>query len=321
MQSVYLPFSKKTLTKIAHPTRPKDFAVNLELPSTSMYKIQAFYISKLISYSVPNNLQDQEQHAEFAWTIHWQYKVAKYKGDLDTYIWQPHARPPPFCHASLFIHTRGLLGVPRAAILFSATRSMKVFRRQYDLTYARFSCVQPSAIGLLHTIHAVYSVALAETKMFLQYVSRQVFDMVGIAFPSLSRHSYHIDQTFQSRVRPSKQKFQHLLFLSDCTKRTALDMGRNLGLLGDFVTSLKKIVPIFDNPDLDEVKVMHKAIDELRDDIEYIKKELEVVEQSINKLRSEVDYIMLWNLPKLTTRQRSNLIIPCKAAIPPCSPF
>ena len=42
-----------------------------------------------------------------------------------------------------------------------------------------FPRMQPSAIGILHAIHAVYSVALTETKEFLQDLSRQVFDMVG----------------------------------------------------------------------------------------------------------------------------------------------
>ncbi|CAD6583029.1 MAG: hypothetical protein ASARMPRED_001201 [Alectoria sarmentosa] len=105
---------------------------------------------------------------------------------------------------------------------------------------------------------------------FLQDVSRQVFDM-----------------TFKSRVRPSKEKFQHLLFLNDCRKRTELDMTSNLRLVDECAKILKRIVPIVD--DTEEAKLLQEIMSKLGGEIQYIREELEIVGKNIEKLQTEIE--------------------------------
>ena len=181
---------QSTVMMIIHAMRPQDFAMQLELPSTSISWDSwnpSSLASELTSCAGSDQRPNQdEQGTDFVWTINWQYTVAKYKSDLDTYIWQPHCNPPPFCYSYLLVSTSNAPCVPRALILFSTARSLKSFRQQYDSTSTTFFCMQPSAIGLLHALYAVLKVALTETKVFLQDVSQQIFDMV--------RHSPQVTQ-------------------------------------------------------------------------------------------------------------------------------
>ena len=145
-----------------------------------MNSLYAISISKLTSYSGHNEQPISNESArQFSLSIKWQHTVDKYHHDLDTYIWKPYGSPPPFCYASLFITRNNTSCVPRALILFSTARSLRTFRQQHDLICEKFSRVRWPAMGLLHTVYAVYGVALKETNDFLQDVSLQVFNMVG----------------------------------------------------------------------------------------------------------------------------------------------
>ena len=142
---------------------------------------------KLILSTGLGDIADRDMNiADIVWTIKWESIVRDYKSDLDTYIWQPHRYPPPFAYARVFISTNNVPCVPRTLILFSSTRLLQSFRQQYESTSAMFKCIRSSAIGLLHGIYAIYRVAINEMKDFLQDVSRQIFDMVGIpaSFPA-----------------------------------------------------------------------------------------------------------------------------------------
>ena len=68
-------------------------------------------------------------------------------------------------------------------------------------------------------------------------------------------------------------------------------MASNLELLDDSVKTLKQIVPILDNTD--EAKLLQGIMSELRDDIDYVKKELETTGKSIDGLQIEVYRVKL----------------------------
>lgn len=166
-----------------HATRPPDFGVRSNLPSTSKIRalLYAVFVSELMSNAGQIEGPDLDEDAtEVSLSIKWQYTVAKHLRDLHTYIWQPYVNPPPFCYASLFISRNNTSSIPRALILFSTTRSLRKFRQRYDSISERFSRAQSPAIGLLHTVNAICGVALTETDEFLQDVSLQIFEMVRI---------------------------------------------------------------------------------------------------------------------------------------------
>ena len=96
-------------------------------------------------------------------------------------------------------------------------------------------------------------------------------------------------------------------------------MACNLRLIDDCTKILKRTLHIVD--DSEEAKVLSMTMSELEGDINYIQKELGVVGKSIDKLQNEVSHVIFRRLAELTKRQRSNLKIPCKAAIPLCLPF
>ncbi|KAL6718519.1 hypothetical protein ACLMJK_004611 [Lecanora helva] len=235
---------------------------------------------------------NKEYPQEFTWTVRWQFKVTKYKNDLETYIWQPHSRPPPFLYAHVSVCTINQ-ACPRVLLLFSTIRSLGAFRHEYDSPATQFPDNLPTAYGLLRVLHAIYKVAISETQAFLDDISRHVFE-----------------KTFQSRVHPSKQKYQHLLFLNDCTERADLDMSHNVWLLDDLTKFLKEYKPANDNVEETNpndncailespaevghacpgpIEFMDKTTGELRAEIERIRDELKTVGKKIEKLRHEVE--------------------------------
>lgn len=112
-------------------------------------------------------------------------------------------------------------------------------------------------------------------------------------------------QTFKSRRYPSKQKFQHLLFLNDCRKRTELDMTSNLKFIDACTKILQEIIPI--SNDTEEARILHENMDEHRRDIDHIQTELKAVGESIDRLQTEVPLVIFRHCAELTERLRSNL--------------
>ena len=138
---------------------------------------------------------------EHTWTIRWQTTVAKYSSDLHTYIWQPHQSPPPFASAQMFVTKDKNACPPKTLILFSTSRSLKLFREEYELSNRIYSRLKPPAIALLHVICTIFSVAIGETKYFLHDTSRQIFDLVRQLHNSLL-HAYSTDQDLQESGAP-----------------------------------------------------------------------------------------------------------------------
>lgn len=91
-------------------------------------------------------------------------------------------------------------------------------------------------------------------------------------------------------------------------------MTSNLKVIEDCTKILKKIIPV--SNDTEEARVLHKIMNELIRDIEYIQIKLKAVRGSIDKLQTEVILVIFWHCAKLTKRRRSNLKTTCKVAIP-----
>ncbi len=67
-------------------------------------------------------------------------------------------------------------------------------------------------------------------------------------------------------------------------------MASNLRLIDDWAKTLTKLVPIVENSR--EAKIMHKNMSDLRDDICYIKEQLEIVGKSMDELQIEVNHAL-----------------------------
>lgn len=116
--------------------------------------------------------------ADLVRRITWPHGVTKYKGDLDMYIWRPHSKMPSFASADLYMLTKSPSQLSPALILFSTTRVLQTFKQEFTLQLPMFSPMSAPCIGLFHLTHAVFRIALNETRDFVQDVKQQIFDMV-----------------------------------------------------------------------------------------------------------------------------------------------
>ncbi|KAI4113979.1 MAG: hypothetical protein LQ345_005152 [Seirophora villosa] len=183
---------------------------------------------------------------DLVWSIRWPDQLSKYNGDLENYIWRPHA-----------------------LVMFSSTRLLQTFKKQFISERPVFSSTTAHLIILLHMIHAVFRVALSETRDFMQDAQQQVFDM-----------------TLKSRLHPSKEKFQHLLYLKDCGKYAGRGMTHNKELLYAVEERVKHMIPANDGSE--EARLLEKLMSEVKEDLEYAEKELERIGKSIGDLRKDV---------------------------------
>ena len=122
------------------------------------------------------------------WSIRCPHKVTPYKGDLDHYIWRPHGRTPSVGYADLFIPIRSTPHLPTILLLFSTSRLLRTFKQQFASESVVFSSLLAPMLELLHVIHAVFRLALSETREFLQDTRQQLFYMVRYP-PSLSSNA------------------------------------------------------------------------------------------------------------------------------------
>ncbi len=94
------------------------------------------------------------------------------------YIWRPHSKMPSLAYADLYILTESPSLLPSALVLFSTTRALQTFRQEFTLQLPLFSAMPGPSIALFHLAHAVFRIALNETRDFMQDVEQQIFDMV-----------------------------------------------------------------------------------------------------------------------------------------------
>ncbi|KAL8648492.1 MAG: hypothetical protein Q9226_005969 [Calogaya cf. arnoldii] len=206
---------------------------------------------------------------DLLWSIKWPDRVAQYKGDLDNYIWRPHGKNPAVMFADLYIATPSSSRLPSALLLFSTMGMLHKFRQHLRSELPLLSSLSATSIELLHVIHAIFRIALRETRDFLQDARQQLFDM-----------------TLQSRVHPSKERFQYLLHLNDCRKHAGNYMTGNKELLNEIQRSFRSVVPIDDGSQ--EAGVLKEPVGEVKEDLEYVERELAKLGDDIGELRKEV---------------------------------
>ena len=148
--------------------------VHPQLPSMSTFpcSYSAELIGRIVEQSQDSNDDD------VCWSIRWPHKVIRYKGDIDDYIWRPHGRTPSVGYADLFIPIRATHHLPSILLLFSTSRLLRAFKQQFASELVVFSSLPALMLELLHVIHAVFRLALSETKECLQDTKQQLCDMV-----------------------------------------------------------------------------------------------------------------------------------------------
>lgn len=85
---------------------------------------------------------------------------------------------PSLAYADLYIPTKSPSQLPSALVLFSSTRVLQTFRQEFTLQLPLFSAMPGPSIALFHLTHAVFRIALNQTRDFMQDVEQQIFDMV-----------------------------------------------------------------------------------------------------------------------------------------------
>ena len=220
-------------------------------------------------------------------TLRWACTAPKYKGELDTYLWQPFRRPPPFAYAKIFVSNREDPRNLRILLLFRNTDSDRSFRGSYAQTQHRGDVATwVPALDGGRAIIVAYKNALKETSGFLKQASKQIMALVRPLNLTLTIHRILIYrkflQTFASRADPSKQKVQYLIHLKDGFKRIPLDMQQNLAQLREVAetmrASMPEGIPFFGD----------QMFDNLEKDADYILDELRKLICETNDLIHEV---------------------------------
>ncbi|KAI4091908.1 MAG: hypothetical protein LQ339_008025, partial [Xanthoria mediterranea] len=175
---------------------------------------------------------------------------------------------PSLAYADLYILNQSPSQLPSALVLFSTTRVLQTFRQELTLQLPLFSAMPGRSIALFHLTHAVFRIALNETRDFMQDVEQQIFDM-----------------SLQSRVHPSRERVQYLIYLCACREYAADHMTRNKELLDEVQQKFKSIMPIHDTSQ--EARLLEELVGKVQTDMEYIKNELAKIEMSIEGLRKE----------------------------------
>ena len=221
-------------------------------------------------------------------TFCWQSEAPTYKGGINTYIWQPYCKHPPFSYVKLNIFSTETTRNMKMLLLFSDTRSLCAFRaRHQEVAGQRVASETWSPVTELATsILTIFKMILLATVEFLQSSSKELTRLVSSSstrFMSSVRSLLMKRQTYESRAWPSVEKTQYLLHLNDCRKRAELDMERNKKQLNDMIRGIKS--RLTQTQDLrDDIQRLIAQID----DLEHVKKQLSKLGRAINALRREV---------------------------------
>ena len=113
-------------------------------------------------------------------TLYWQSKALRYSGDLDTYIWQPYRKPPPFTFVKLHIVNTETPQKLRMILLFNETRSLCDFRNRHQSVAGQQVATEAwsSVTELARSILAVYETILSDMVDFLQCTSKEITRLV-----------------------------------------------------------------------------------------------------------------------------------------------
>ena len=114
----------------------------------------------------------------------WQSNHPRYKGDLDTYIWQPHRKPPPFNYVKFHVINRNTPQNLKMILLFNNTRSLCAFRAKHrELTEHRTADeVWSPVIELVRSMLVLFQTISTDMVVFLQGSSKEVTRLVRYTY-------------------------------------------------------------------------------------------------------------------------------------------
>lgn len=114
-------------------------------------------------------------------TFCWQSEAPTYKGDINTYIWQPYCKHPPFSYVKLNIFSTETTRDLKILLLFSDTRSLCAFRvRHQEVAGQRVASESWSPVTELATsILTIFKMILSATVEFLQSSSKELTRLVS----------------------------------------------------------------------------------------------------------------------------------------------
>ncbi|KAF6227877.1 hypothetical protein HO133_007605 [Letharia lupina] len=200
-------------------------------------------------------------------TLYWQSKAPRYSGDLDTYIWQPYRKPPPFTFVKLHIVNTETPQNLRMILLFKETRSLCDFRNRHQSVARQQVATEAwsSVTELARSILAVCETILSDMVDFLQCTSKEITRL-----------------TFEGRAYPRVEKIQYLIHMNDCRKRAELDMRQDAKQLEDVIKTIQSLAPPPQSLDK-EIKTLGARTA----DFNYILKELAIRGTAIDSLQKE----------------------------------
>ena len=118
-----------------------------------------------------------------SFSLRWQSNAPKYKGDLDTYVWQRFRKPPPFIYVRIFVLNRDVPQNLRALLVFESIRSLEEFKSLHHNTLPSYQLCSDRVlphIALIDTFKAAYGVVLSDTIEFLKESTKQLTNLVEI---------------------------------------------------------------------------------------------------------------------------------------------
>ena len=112
-------------------------------------------------------------------TLRWACTAPKYKGRINTYIWQPFRKSPPFAYVKIFVSNREDPRNLRILLHFHDKDSRTSFQKSYGepQTFAGGAIWYPALDGASAIIVA-YKHVLRETSGFLGQASKQIMALV-----------------------------------------------------------------------------------------------------------------------------------------------
>lgn len=220
-------------------------------------------------------------------TLYWQSKGPEFKKDLDTYIWQPYRKPPPFNYVKFYFFKNETLQNCRMILRFNDACSLCAFRSLHqEHTKQRVAGESWSPVSeLVMSISALFQMIVSDTNEFLRCCSREITRLVRSTYKEIIGHLLMRGQTFESRAHPSLEKIQFLIHMNDRRKRAQLDMKRNEKHFKKIIQDIAYLIPTTQNPDEEMIALTSQAVD-----LHYVSKHLANLGTAIDTLQKEVSW-------------------------------
>ena len=232
------------------------------------------------------NRVPQQDGYFFTWSMLWQFQSPDFSSDIDTYIWQPYRKPPPYSFVKIYILKNTSTDELCAFFLFDSIQSLQGFRFSCKLHESLFSGVNHVSFRLARYLYAAHQMILSN---MIHFLDKTVKTLTAIVSFSRARIVWHLQltlsKTFQGRTYPSKEKVLHILHMNDCRETAIQDMQQNRLLVGqhaNFIKALSSIVQEFADDRIE------KEFEALTVDYNFVLQELNYLGPKLRQIQTEV---------------------------------